>query len=1211
MGTMAIPGTARDYDNYLEYLNTHGEATGIWDVYRQLVGDQRNAEYTYGVRMNFPAIDTAPNQLFTDHGTLRAWVEDPARFGENSHLMDQLLFVPESTDGLTLEIVRSNRPADFGPPRFRAGSSRAIWGYLGAKVSNCVIRQMSDRVAYYYSNGDRRKYMWTDGGDKRSTTRGDPTHSAPAMKKLYMDSTYRSVKEGCGAYMQDRGLKGLDDFCFEPRDLCDLADKCKCRILVFVTGGDYRVCRWDTDDLVPVPPTIERGSRYVFCFNMTSDQHVEILPPETMQGDHGPTKESPSRKPRIIYLSDRGFEDILYRGGDKPAEDRKLYVVRNRTPKNRYMPPVDGCDSYYASWVLQCGEEFYKHECLEGWTTDLIDNGVPVSFAASFTCKYDPYYYEMRELYGVLNVRPVTQRRVPGLFLAATESDMQFGHMQLPMDDGSDMYEYDGRRWYFTDWSKVDGFGYFHGIPMSDTWNEYKAPPPRASYNGRGEFVRTPRMIGNAAGDEPFSFGRDKYAIFQVESLDISGCSDNTRAHFARDGLFVDFDPSSHVMYLPSPVVQFLQDRGATWRASRLWVCYGCEDHWIPGTSDGETLRAKLEETKTYPMILGKLMSGRRSAYELTYVAPDKDTAESLRYWYSSQFAHGRPIGDRDDPYVVYEGEEREYGSESDLRPDQDPESMIFTTEGEFYGANQRAHSHILNGCLCPAREGASTFFVSTFQQDYEWRRTYCHISGAQHAYCFVRIYEAILRLPCDEIVGFSLDAFRTRSDVTGLLGGFVSAESAPGTFKPAEVKPYRAAFTRRAAMLSNLYTPRFHLRGINAACRSAPTWNAYKDGLSKISIVTGPAGSGKTTRHFRLYEGSEDYRLPESALYITMTNHLAHHVRSSLGVRALTNFKGFNRKVNEERPPETHDRYAKKRETDTGFNQLFGSHSVLLDEVSMISTEKIRDAIEMCRSHWCQLLITGDFDRERFYQLSPVNHEGETLQDVLREISDRVSWVPPMRVFRQISDSSFAGFLGELRLLNEKESWDHLFNSDMFEHISLSDMVAGFNTEKDLVAHPWHRVISRVTSEVYESMGEVDLIRLRGNFDAPRKVRENDHEVITKMKVSDSDRYVYKGSTCFATKETVREMQGGELMREGLYSPTQAVNPLVGATIFNLQGLSMTPDGTLYVLKSTPDATEWSDPRQPKLAYVAASRARSADRLVIVDMQINKRPRT
>lgn len=1209
MGTLAIPGTMRGFDNYMEYLDSH---RGVWNILRAL--EQRNPDQTYQVRLSFPAIDTAPNMLFHSHRNLRDWVESPERWGADSEQMQRVLFNPLSTDELALEVVRVPGPQDPGAPNFRASDPHRIWGYLGSKVSNCVVKQIAERAAYYLVDGTKRHYMWTSDGQPRSLERGGPGFSQQSMNKLRFDSSYTGIKRGTESYMRSRGHVCGQEFGFEPRDLCDLADLCNCRIVVFVTSTQYRVCRWDTDDLVIPPATQERGGRYTFCFDMTSDQHLEILDPETLRDDNGPTYASPGRLYNIEYWTDNDFEKALYYENSKPEQERRLYLIRKRVSGTRYVAPVECPPSPFIGYILQSGDTFYKHTYLREWTESLIqDDGVATNIAACATTLYDIHHKQLLDVYRNFNIRPVYQRRTPSLFLATTRSDMQFGHSQLPMDEGSTMYEYDGRRWYLTDFSSIPGFEYFHGVPMSDTWNEYKAPGTTVRYDNTTGFFPVSVMIGNADGDEAFTFTRDKYAVFQIESLDFGGCSDNTMRHLRRDGLFLDFDSSKSVIFLSSPVVQMLQTYGVVWRASRLWVCYGCADHWVPCSGEGPEVCAEMERNKTYPMVMGKLMCGRATCVEQVYVAPDITTAESLRYWYGRQFAHGRLASDRDDPDVIYEGEEHAPESADHTRPDTNPSDMIFTCEGEFCGTKEKTGCTMSCGSSCETRPDSNTYFVHTYQDSYEWGRTFCHISGAQHAYCFVRLYDTILRLPAEEVVGFSLDAFRTRTDVTELLSDRVSDEFAHGTFKPAKEKPYTASFTRNGPMLSDLYTPRYYMRGICKEDKEAPDWNSYKDSLARISVVTGPAGSGKTTRHFQKH-GRDDFRLPRSALYITMTNHLAHHTRTHMGVRALTSFKGFNRKVDEKSVSSAVNRYVKKHQNDKVFNELAGSHTVLLDEVSMIPVDKIKDAIDVCRAHWCQMLITGDFDRDQFYQLGPVTKGSQSLFEVLRgeEADGRtLKWIPPMQVFRQSSDRPFAEFLQSLRGADGAEAWDLLDSSDLFRHIDYEDMLREMDPEKDLVAHPWHRVIGTVTRDKIASMTGDSRLKIRGNFPEPRRVGRNDPELIARLKAAEEDTKVFKGSVCVATKDEMMTLRNTQYMSEGLYSPSQLVNPMISATIFNLQGLSMPEDGTLYILRHTPNATEWVDPGQPKVVYVAASRARSAKRLVIVDCaRVSKRPR-
>lgn len=1208
---VVIPGVDGDFSNFTEYLHCR---LAVWNIVEVL--RQKDPNRIYGVRLHIASLGTQSGAVFYTPQSLRQWALDPGNYGPSTYPW-KVLFSPQDAEPVKVEVVSIPPAYDPGAPLFRASRpSRpgAVRGHLGKYLSNCVMRQMVERVTYHLADGSRRAYMWTEDEQKRGIASGSPGYCPLAMKKLSMDATYRKIKMGCEEYLHKKGLAVEQDFGFEPRDLCYLAELTQSRIMVFVTSSRHRTCRWDTEDLVQPPPHTDRGSRFVFCFNMTSDQHLEMLEPETMSDGSGSRPDRPGKLANIQYWDDGDFEKALYYEGSKPEDERRLYLVKRRGNPSRFVPPVDGCDSPYASTVLQCGDTFYKHLCLKDWTECLVTRReVSPAVAAVAVCEYDVHACDLISLLVERNVYPVKQSRQPGLFNAIRHADKQFGHVQAPMDEGDIMYEYDGRKWYLTNFSEVADFPYFHGIPVSNTWNEYKACGDTVGYEPSRGFVSSSVMIGNAPGDEPFTFGRDKYAIFQIEHMDLSGCSRDVQQHLMRDGLFIDFDPEYSYMFLPSPVVHLLQDLGAVWRASRLWVCYGCWGSWIPDDKEGNELRREMEEAKTYPMALGCLMRGRHPILEQVYVAPDQQTATSLQYWYSRQFAHGRLAGDRDDPDVVYEGEEAEHEGEHTVRPDTDPYDMMYNVEGEFIGTSEASNAAVFNGYVQRSRrEDANTFTVTTYQSTYGHGSTYAHISGAQHAYCFVQLYRAVVRLPPSEIVGFSLDAIRTRSDVTACLGGLVSSEFAAGTFKPAQVKRYKAAYRRDGPMLSELYTPKRVCRGISAPDPSAPAWNSYKDSLGRISIVTGKAGSGKTTRHFQLHSpGRQDYRLPGSAIYVTFTNHLAAEIRAKMGVMAWTSFKGFNRKV-DDTAPSVRDRFsahAPPQQKAKHGNTLYGAHSVLMDEVSMIPAEKIRDAIQVCREHHVQLLITGDFDRDQFYQLGPVFQERETFFDVLREVESsmgmQLTWVEPMRVFRQLGDPEFQAFLDTLRELRGRDAWNALYTSELFEHISYDDMLEQLDPAKDLVAHNWHRIIAELTHDAFEIFGDDQTVRIRGNFSAPYKPKEGrDSDLLQRLKIRDTDELVYKGGTGLATKAEIEALVGTRNMNDGLYSPTESqhINPLVGSTVFNLQGLTMPADGTLYILSTQGNFADWISEEQPRLAYVAASRARHRDRLVIVD---------
>lgn len=1223
-----------NYDSFAEYER---DADVVWrtvDALRQNAPNTRSGGAgSFMVIMSFPEV--SPRDVVMASREQASKIVRQLIYDAGGDVRDAMESVFSGGGGeLSFSIVKV-RPRVRGPnPVYRAPGR--VWGYIGNKLLNCVTKEMMDMVTYYTREGEKRKYMWEpETGLPFSTDPLAIDYVPESMRKLAQDKSYRTIKKGIEEYMHKRGVKPYEDFGFEPRDLCDLARLCKCRIVVWIESGQFRVCRHDTDDLVDFAG---RGDeRYIFNFHMMSDQHLEILPMECLTSSEERSLVSqrinPGRYDDVHYLNDAGYEDILRMEGAKPENERRLYTLVKsigEVAKLTCKFPEEALGKKYSGWILTSGSRVYKHESLREWTEGLVDNGVMDKSRAAFAVSLaDVHSHKLRELYMQHNMFPVLQSSKPRLYNAVRWADMQFGHVQLPMEPGSDMYEYDGRKWYLADFSKMscEEFPYFHGIPCSNSWSEYEGRFKDVVYVHGDGFKERVTMIGNAPGDRTFTFQRGtKYAIFQIEELDLSGVDANLRAHFERDHIFADFDAVNNVMILPSPIVHFLQDRGAVWRASRVWVCYGCGAHWIPECDSGSRLREDMADFKTYPVVLGRLMCGRNPVQNVTYIAPDPDTAASLQYFYSIQFAHGRLENEhRTSHEVILEGEEHEYDDgHNRARSDTDPDMIIYSDTGDFVGTSEPAYSVVRNGgFIVPTVkadewDGKCPFFVETFQSTYNWGRTYAHISGAQHAMCFVRLYQAVSRVECSKVVGFSLDSFRTSEDVTHLVEDMIG--DLPGYFKPVDVKPYKCTVNRAGSMLSDLYTPRSYFTGINKPGNDDPVWNAYKDSLSQFNIVTGEAGSGKTTRHFKKFgAGPQDYRLPENTVYVTMTNHLAHHVKSDMGVVSYTSFKGFNRRVNDDddyvNPSErfswkANNRSKTIRSNSGDVHKLEGVHTVLLDEVSMIDPAKITDIIEVCRSYHVCLVIAGDLDRERFYQLSPVGHTERDFFSVIDNARSSMgvefNWVPPMRVFRQTGDKELSDLLSDLRTKDGHAAWKTLYESPIIKHVTYAEMLERFDASKDIVAQPWHRIICRVTEDVLNRMGPDDELKLRGNFTTPKKLTDLSHPVLNRMKINEADSTVFKGSTCLVTKQELESLRGTALMSKwfpyaGSSALSNEVNPMIGATVFNLQGLTLDDDAVLYIHTEASGFAEWVDDTQPKLAYVAASRARRRDQIVIV----------
>ena len=1232
--------TLPEYRNYASYALDPGRVWGALEAARSGARNTRHGgPGSYMVQMAMPGLSPR-SVLLADSSNLN-WNVRQMIYDMDDDM--GTLFNDVFGDGdypVIFSIVKVAPRATGRTPVYRAPGR--VWGYLGNKLLNCVTKDMVDMVTYYTPEGKERKYMWdSETGDKLPTDSGLPGYDQSAMTKLFRDASYRTIKKGIEQYMDKRGVKPHEDFGFEPRDLCELASLCNCRIVVWIESGNFRVCRHDSDDLVSYEGS--RDNRYVFNFSMMSDQHLEILPIECISSGDSRNlisqRVSPVRSFEVVYLDDDEFEYILTREGEKSESDRRLYTlckcVHDRVKKTIGFPE-SAINHKYSGWILTSGEKVFKHVSLKEWTEDLEQSGVmSKSQAATALSMSDVHSHRLRCLYKENNIGPIRQNATPRLYHAVKWADMQFGHMQEPMPEGSTMYEYDGRKWYLTDFSSMseEEFPYFHGIPFSDCWSEYAGHFKDVHFVPGVGFKERVTMIGNHPGDRPFTFEYgSKYAIFQIDEIDLSGVSDSLKRHLERDGLFTGFDPVKDVIMLPSPVVHFLQDIGVVWRASRVWVCYGCGRHWVPEGESKDALIEEMKSSKTYPVVVGKLMCGRNPIQNVTYIAPDPDTAVSLQYFYSTQFSQGRLANEhRTSPDIIFEGEEREYDSDTDLREDTDPDTIIHSDMGGFIGTSFPSYSLVKNGgYIIPTVksdewDGKCPFYVETFQSTYNWARTYAHISGAQHAMCFVRLYQAVSKIDPSKVVGFSLDSIRTSEDVSESLVGMFGP--GPGFFKPVQTKPYKCPLRRTGPMLSDLYTPRSDFIGINKPDPESPMWNAYKNSLGQFNIVTGKAGSGKTTRHLKKFgHGDADFRLPGNTVYMTMTNHLAHHVQTDLGVVSYTSFKGFNRRLHDEDTyvdPNRRFEYGAHLQSGNckqgdNVSKLKGFHTVILDEVSMIDPSKILDIVEVCKCYHVQLLIVGDLDRSRFYQLSPVNHTQDDFFRVIQEsetdLGVSFNWIEPMNVFRQTGDPELARLLDTLRESDGASAWKTLYESPIIRHITYDEMLTEFRPSKDLVAQPWHRIIGKVTEDVLSVMGSGDLLKLRGNFASPKSISGSHTDILSRFKMADSDTKVFKGSVCSVTKAELEGLRGTPLMSKkfpyaGASSCSNEVNPMIGVTVFNLQGLTLDEDATIYIHTESPGFAEWIDDKQPKLAYVAASRARRRGQIVLVTGRSN-RPR-
>lgn len=1165
--------------------------------------------------------------------------------GLQSHLLEFTVFV-----------TKDNSRSNFNITPFRAHANDVRSRFYGVmnKTSNCVMKAIYHRTAYYYEdNTTKRPSMW-NGDVKKGLTKHEPGYDAAAVKALKDDPTFRRVRTGYESFLREFDYSPINHPGFDIRDLIRLADYIEAGICIWTIVGGRPWCRLDTRNYQYHSARRMR----VYHFYMSNTQHLELMESQSSEDlrmefnrltklDGAVYRDFvDTKKHKTVYLDDAGMEGLV---SGKTKHLHTMSILREKKlPVSEQRAAVERGE-LYRDYILMDGNNIYKHvsvkELLQGLAETDTDEYVyyskhPGDYLYVTNIK-DIDYVKLKRVYKERNFMGLKQQEDPRLYMAATLSDSTVGHVlygdTLTTDD--DIYSYDGHKWYATE---MNEFPYFHGYPLRSNWHEYDGV--KATVDLQNFSVPKRNFIGNAPGDTPFTFGYGKYAIFQMESIDLSACSDNARAHFQRDKIFGPVTEGC-VQFLTSPIVHFLQEQGAVWRANRVWVCYAVSPHWCPDVGLWEDIK----ENKSYQPIIGKFMSGSNNIEERTYIAPDLETAKELTFWYSQRFL--TQLENTECPDL-------EAGKRV-LRRDIDPSTIMgdydmvlrcagsYLTRGGDYTALQTktealpddyefpdTDTSVQGNAVRVVPEEDSPYRVRVVEDMNGFNTGYQHISGAIHAYCFIRLYSAILQIPASEVVGVSVDCIKTKSDCREYLGEMYSEEFKNGCFKSEPVFKYsHPVYLTR--LLSGHEYPAHYLEGIySKSLVSVPKWNAYKDGLAQFNIVTGPAGSGKTTRHFMDFGSDDiekDYRLDTSkVVYMTLTNYLSIEMGKKLGVRAYTSYKGMNRTVGDGGHfVDPSDRYNKCLNWSqmVDLNKMKGKHTVFLDEVTMQEPDKVLDMIRVCYAYGLQLFVTGDVSKDgTLYQLGPINGGAAGLFNALQkaklELDIEYNWIKPMGLFRQATDKELGVLLGTIRAIPvdygnvfmnpyNGRPWTMLETSPLFEHIDLDEMLKRFVIGKDMAVNPVHKYLSFVTYRLFKERVDGDTqIPMRCNLDKPERVSSASEfmkgfvPLLDDGSMDPAYETISKGMTRLVYSSELASVKD-KLMTHGFpYDKRNDINPMMAVTVHNLQGLTISDDSVLYVCYSDGGALEWGvDRGDPRLVYVAASRVRHRQQLVLVKL--------
>lgn len=198
-----------------------------------------------------------------------------------------------------------------------------------------------------------------------------------------------------------------------------------------------------------------------------------------------------------------------------------------------------------------------------------------------------------------------------------------------------------------------------------------------------------------------------------------------------------------------------------------------------------------------------------------------------------------------------------------------------------------------------------------------------------------------------------------------------------------------------------------------------------------KINVVTGEAGSGKTSQRIKAFEGMDE-RL-YNAVVALPNNDLKKRFKNEFGVKVSTLHKLFM--INSD----GHNNEGVK---------LGQYANAIIDESSMLPLEYMDKILAMAEKHCVNLHFLGDLNTEDLtvYQLPPVKATVFLAHPIFR--SGRVRYYKQKTNYRQQSDPEFARLLNEMR---GKPNWEVEQHLGGFAKAKMED-IAGMYQDGDVV---------------------------------------------------------------------------------------------------------------------------------------------------------------
>ena len=800
---------------------------------------------------------------------------------------------------------------------------------------------------------------------------------------------------------------------------------------------------------------------------------------------------------------------------------------------------------------------------------------------------------------------------------------------------------------------------------------EYAQSDPRCLRTTSEPFKYS--LIGNSFPcDVPFTWYSctesqlGRYGFFAMYELDLCNVEEPLRSNLLQLKVFEEhyiYPESCHDLFLPSPILHFLEYHGAKWRA--LGVCLTRTAGYSmfpyrddePSSSPNMTpaeIEKLFRETRAYPIIHGMARAEFHFEIDETYCVPDAETANVLRDCAANGLLRSRK---------VYVGK-AEIGA-----PLVDKFTVIKGSNGKTVMLDAQPQvSHTSYGGYNDAN--GSKVVVHKFKEfinAHPW--VVCELS-----YSFVTIMAALAIVPEGSITSLRVDEIGTNmtADELNKFMADLIHHDVPGTFKPAQesddsdrcngsmskefVNNIKGVANVRGDKLYTKYMQEFPFRsGVKPPAKML-WWSPAQNQICNVTYVTGPAGSGKTTGLFSnanwaILRGQGVWN--EKTIFATLMNNLANAVTNNKampGAKGRTIYNFCNRTLLASdnvlsSPTQRSHRFTdnlayNKKQTNLLRGGRLQSRSIarysaiVIDEANLNARGEFMDAIDVAAAHHFHIFIICDYDDEidKFKQLYAVNyHINLSSPSYMREIiANALGGAPTVgrlnmrEVFRQ-RDDQLKRLIQHMRgMSGDARGQLTLFNSlcanrDVTMHNDTgypnflrvrfdSEFMPKIRPNHTKIVSPRHKILQNMGRLWFHSMtadftDETMIEVMWSNCGQTMKTPNGKYSRFLSWFDTEQD-YVCKYDTAMVSWKELMHPEVRSLWPSFPYEKDSAVNLSMFRTPFALQGTELAPEDNMIMLWEGNDVNNgWSDEEQPNAVYVVLSRVIHHTQITMVDL--------